>query len=96
MIVMLSDSDSDGEYDPALPVQLLSVRSLSAYLRSEGFSKADVQELASESLHAKNFDPNFGRIRGLRWEVIRFCEFCFILCFVLVFVLFLFFFTEIK
>ena len=51
--VMSSDSDSNGEYDPALPVQLLSVRSLSAYLGSEGFSKADVQELGSESLHAK-------------------------------------------
>ena len=46
---MLSDSDSDGEYDPALPVQVLSTRSLSSYLRSEGFSKCDVQELASES-----------------------------------------------
>lgn len=45
---MSSDSDSDDEYDPALPVQLLSVRSLSSYLRSEGFSKSDVQELASE------------------------------------------------
>ena len=44
---MSSDSDSDDEYDPALPVQLLSVRS-SSYLRSEGFSKSDVQELASE------------------------------------------------
>ena len=54
---------------------------------------ADVQELASELLHAKNFDPNFGLIRGLRWEVIHFCEFCFILCFVLVFVVF---FAEIK
>jgi hypothetical protein len=42
---MSSESDSDGEYDPALPVQLLSIRSLSAYLRSEGFSKSDVQEL---------------------------------------------------
>ena len=45
---MSSDSDSDDEYDPALPVQLLSVRSLSSYLQSEGFSKSDIQELASE------------------------------------------------
>ena len=49
MIVMSSDSDSDGEYDPILSVQLLSVSGLSAYLRNEGFSMADVQELASES-----------------------------------------------
>ena len=44
----MSDSDSDSEYDPAVPVQQTSVRGLSTYLRNEGFSESDVQELASE------------------------------------------------
>ena len=48
-VIMLPDSNSDGEYVPALLVQVLSTHSLSSYLQSEGFSKCDVQELASES-----------------------------------------------
>ena len=77
MIVMSSDFDSDGEYDSTLSVQLLSVIGLSVYLRNEGFSKADVQDLASESRCMPiNFDHHVvWSYKGVRWKIILFVGF---------------------
>ena len=67
---MSSDHESDKDYDPTLPVQQLSVRSLSSYLLSEGFAESDVQQLASECYMSINYGlslllPYFRKRKGV-------------------------------